>query len=135
MPPIDATLTKWVYDPISNKYKLNINLNGQEISAVNGFYTLNSIETKIVNNLPVPMITQNTYYFNALGDMITGWVKTVDNKYYFFENAKTVDEGKMVVGWKQIQNEWYYFNIDGSMFVNGITPDGYGIAADGKMIR
>ena len=32
--------------------------------------------------------------------MITGFVKTSDGKTYFFENAKTKDEGKMVIGWK-----------------------------------
>ena len=66
--------------------------------------------------------------------MITGWVKTADSKTYFFENAKTADEGKMVTGWKQIQDSWYYFNIDGSMLVSAVTPDGYAVGADGKMM-
>ena len=77
---------------------------------------------------------QRTYYIDGEGNMVTGWVKTTDNKTYFFENAKTADEGKMIVGWKQIQSYWYYFTADGSMLVNSVTPDGYQVAEDGKMI-
>ena len=54
--------------------------------------------------------------------------------WYFFENAKTADEGKMILGWKQIQNDWYYFQVDGVMLVSAGTPDGYFVGADGKMV-
>lgn len=40
----------------------------------------------------------------------------------------------MVVGWKQIQNAWYYFSVDGSLLTNGTTPDGYIVGADGAML-
>ena len=66
--------------------------------------------------------------------MVTGWIKTVDNNWYFFENAKTADEGKMILGWKSISGSWYYFNADGSMMKNGVTPDGYNIGADGRWV-
>ena len=67
--------------------------------------------------------------------MLTGWLKTLDNKTYFFETAKTVDEGKMITGWKQILTDWYYFNADGTMLISSTTPDGYQIGADGKMLK
>ena len=67
--------------------------------------------------------------------MVTGWVKTQDNKTYFFENAKTPDEGKMVTGWKQIQADWYYFQADGSLLVSAVTPDGFTVGADGKRLQ
>ena len=53
---------------------------------------------------------------------------------YFFENAKTADEGKMVIGWKSIAGSWYYFVSDGSMMTNGRTPDGYLVGADGRYV-
>lgn len=104
------------------------------MKAVNGFYVLNTVNTIIINGTTIPVSVQDTYYFDANGSMVTGFVKTSDGKTYFFETAKTKDEGKMVTGWKQIQNAWYYFNEDGSMLVNAVTPDGYTVGADGKMI-
>ena len=132
--PIDASLVAWNFDQVLNKFKLVISVLGQAVPATNGFYTINEVETKIINDVSTPVPVQNTYYIDAEGNMVTGWVKTVDGKIYFFENAKTVDEGKMVIGWKKIQNDWYYFQADGSLLVNGITPDGYPVGADGKMM-
>ena len=76
-----------------------------------------------------------TYYFDAEGQMITGWVKTVDNHWYFFENAKIASEGVMATGWKQIQDAWYYFGEDGAMLINATTPDGKSVGADGKWVQ
>ena len=131
--PIDSSQTNWVYDPKTNKYKLNINTQGQQSLATGGFYTLNEIETTNINNIPIQVPVQNTYYFNSVGEMVTGFVKTSDGKTYFFENAKTKDEGKMTIGWKWIQNAWYYFDVDGSMLTSSYTPDGYYVGVDGKM--
>ena len=91
-------------------------------------------ETQTVNEVQTQVVVNSTYYFNEAGEMITGWVKTADNKTYFFENAKTTKEGEMIVGWKQIQNAWYYFNVDGSLLTNGTTPDGYIVGVDGAML-
>ena len=132
--PIDSSQTNWIFDVKTNKFKLNININGQQSVASDGFYTLNEVDTVTINNVSLQVPVQNVYYFNSSGEMVTGFVKTSEGKTYFFENAKTKDEGRMVVGWKQIQNSWYFFNTDGTMFTNGITPDGYKIGADGKMI-
>lgn len=133
-PAIDSSKVSWMFDPKTSKFKLNININGQNVPATNGFFTVNELETKLVNNAQVQVAVQNTYYFNSEGSMLTGFVKTSDGKTYFFENAKTKDEGKMVIGWKKILDYWYYFNADGSMLVNGISPDGYKLGSDGKMI-
>lgn len=132
---LDSTQTTWVYDPRSNKYKLNINVNDNQTNAINGFYVLNVVNSVIVNHTTVPTVTQNTYYFDNTGSMVTGFVNTADGKRYFFENAKTVDEGKMIVGWKQIQNDWYYFGVDGMMWSNAITPDGCKVGVDGKWVK
>ena len=134
-PALESTKTSWIFDPKTNKFKLYVDIDGQKVLATNGFYTLNEVETVIVNNNPIQVSTQNTYYFNSEGNMITGFVKTSDGKTYFFENAKTKDEGKMVIGWKYIQNDWYYFSSDGSMLKNATTPDGYLVGLDGKYIK
>ena len=108
-------------------------MNGQQTLALGGLYTLNEKDTVIENNESRQVSVKNVYYFNDDGEMVTGFVKTAEGKTYFFENAKTKDEGRMVVGWKKIYNSWYFFNPDGTMFTNGTTPDGYNIGADGKM--
>ena len=50
------------------------------------------------------------------------------------ENAKTKDEGKMVIGWKQIGDDMYFFQADGSRLENAVTPDGFIVGADGKRL-
>ena len=107
---------------------------GQVALATNGFFMLTNTVTEVVNNVPIQTQVNNTYYFDAQGNMVTGWVQTADNKWYFFDNEKTANEGKMSLGWKQVQGSWYYFTPDGSRLENGITPDGFVIGADGKWI-
>ncbi len=132
---VDSSNSTWIYDPLSNKFKLNIKYNGQEVPAINGFYAIDRIEESIVNNMPVQVKITDTYYFDVSGYMLTGWIRTSDNKWYFFENAKNMNEGKMVFGWKLIENSWYYFDTDGAMLVDTITPDGYKVGTDGKYIK
>ncbi|MBR1453331.1 MAG: hypothetical protein IJ593_01620 [Lachnospiraceae bacterium] len=113
----------WRYDPISDAWQLNVfDVGGQGSVAQNGFYEI------------VSGSTRDTYYFNEIGDMVTGWIKTSDSKRYFFENAKNINEGKMVTGWKSIGGYWYYFATDGSMLSGTITPDGYIVDIDGRWI-
>ena len=66
----DSSQVKWLYDVKTNKFKLNIDVNGQHITAVNGFYTLNEVEIKTVNNVAVQVPVQNTYYFDIDGSML-----------------------------------------------------------------
>ena len=65
------------------------------------------------------------YYFNELGEMLTGWLVDKNNKKYFLDVNENSEKGKLVRGWKQIDSKWYYFDNNGYLFVNGITPDGY----------
>ena len=131
---LDISQIEWKFEITTNKFKMNINNNGQTTQAKNGFYTVNFVVTQKTNEIETKISASNTYYFDVEGNMVTGWVKTVENKWYFFENAKTIDEGKMIVGWKKIQNDWYYFIEDGSMLVSTTTPDGYTVGSDGKMM-
>ena len=134
IPTIDATQVAWTFNIATNKFKLTINVNGQSIVAGNGFITINAVETKVINDIQTLVAVQNTYYIDTEGNMVTGWVKTVDGKTYFFENAKTKDEGKMVIGWKQIGDDMYFFQADGSRLENAVTPDGFIVGPDGKRL-
>ena len=130
---VDTAASNWAVDPQTGRWKLNtIGMNGQVQQAVNGFYLLTNVVVQVVNGNPVSVQANNTYYFDASGNMVTGWVQTADSKWYFFENAKTAEEGKMSIGWKQVQGSWYYFTPEGDMMTSGMTPDGFVIGADGK---
>ena len=131
-----STNAAWVTDPLTGGFKLNVlNEQGLPVAATNGFYSLNSVVTTMVNNIPVQVAVSDTYFFDAAGNMVTGWVQTVDNKWYFFDNTPNANMGKMTTGWREVQGSYYYFNPDGTMMTNGITPDGYTIGADGKWVR
>ena len=74
-------------------------------------------------------LTNATYCFKD-GNMLTGWIKTIDAQWYFLENAKNANEGQMVYGWKQIDGKWYYFTADGYMDYSEYR-DGCWLGADG----
>lgn len=132
---VNGDASTWSYDPLTNNWKLNVVTgNGEILPLSNGFYLVNKAVSVIVNGAYVSSVVNDTYYFDQNGNMVTGWIKTADNNWYFFESAKTADEGKMALGWKNISGSWYYFNADGSMMKNGITPDGYNIGDDGRWV-
>lgn len=101
------------------------------------------------------------YYFNMeedglFGKMATNWYRDREDGYWYYLDPET---GKMVIGWKQIGEKWYYFETQGSgeyvydpkkerwtiggrngrplgsMFKNEVTPDGYMVDADGAWIQ
>ena len=107
---------------------------GIQSQALNGFYPVAGVETLMINNVPTTVPVNDTYYFDEAGYMVTGWVETADSRKYFFETEKGANEGKMIIGWKQIYGALYNFAEDGSMLVNAITPDGSQVGADGKKL-
>jgi hypothetical protein len=122
----------WNYDPIRDEWKYSAkNAFGETVNANNGFYLIAHISSLATND-GVENIVNETYYFDVNGNMITGFIETLDGKKYFMENTKNVREGCMVFGWKQIGSDWHYFESDGAMLVNNYTPDGYVIGIDGK---
>ena len=108
-------------------WAMTINVNGANVQAANGFY---SLVTEGANNTQ----TSNVYYFDEKGQMATGWVKDANNNVYFFETANTVDVGKMITGWKEINGSSYFFGTDGKMLTNTLTPDGKYVGADGNVV-
>ena len=132
---LEASNVNWAVDPATGKWVLGTTINGQSTLVSNGFFQINSTATQNVYGIATQVPVSNTYYFDATGAMVTGWVKTGDNKWYFFENAKTANEGKMQVGWKVVEGSWYFFGADGAMYENQVTPDGHVVGADGRWVQ
>ena len=124
----------WIYDPIYSKFKLNVTVGDQVIPAMNGFFIVTSVKEVEVDGVKKNEVIDDTYFFDKDGNMVTGWVRTSDGKWYFFENAKNINEGIMALGWKKIDNIWYYFIADGSMLTDSVTPDGYRVGANGAYL-
>ena len=92
------------------------------------------------------------YYYVENGEDQHGWI--LHNGYWYYCNPYRIEngtcvvggktyyfdaDGRMVTGWKYLpaksgKNNWYYFNPDGSMLTNSVTPDGSMVGADGKWI-
>lgn len=101
------------------------------------------------------------YYCDAkegrdYGRMVTGWKQEAeDGNWYYLDPVS----GAMEIGWRQIEGKWYYLNPVGggvyvydstkerwvygggesrplgAMYKNEVTPDGYGVGADGAWIQ
>ena len=79
------------------------------------------------------------YYFNADGYMAVNWLDWNNNRYNLNPVAGT-NAGMMLTGWQQIGGKWYFFNpekgsLEGILFRNTTTPDGYQVSADGAWIQ
>ena len=131
----DKSQVKWNYNPDTNKFNLIASVNGKDVIASNGFYMLLGTKTTIVNGAELKEPTKETYYFDVKGDMVVGWLVTTDTKRSFAEMQKSMSEGILVQGWKLIDGNWYFFDTEGTMLVNTMTPDGYLVGADGKWIK
>lgn len=69
--------------------------------------------------------------------MLYGWLNTTcDNNWYYFETDNGLNRGKMIIdAWKKIKDKWYYFGLDGIMYKNQITPDGYIVNGNGEWVQ
>lgn len=67
------------------------------------------------------------YLLGGDGAMLKGW-QWRNGVWYYLR-----DSGAMATGWQWIDDAWYYFWSDGRMLYSTITPDGYWVAADGKI--
>lgn len=76
-------------------------------------------------------IENEWYYFDELGEMVTGW-QLSSGKWYFLNTVSDGTKGKMVTGWQWIDGYCYYFaelqdtyHVEGEMYSSEKTPDGY----------
>ena len=116
-------LSTWTQNA-DGTWKMEINIGDSKVAASNGFYKMQNGQA---NNVAV-------YYFDANGQMATGWVKDANNNLYYFEPANNENVGKMQYGWKEINGSNYFFASDGKLITNGMTPDGKYVGADGKVV-
>lgn len=81
---------------------------------------------------------------------LSGWQKGPDGYWRYYKQGGTAcksewldDGGKryhfdsnsvMQTGWQAIGGYWYYFDQSGALLVSTVTPDGYGVDAEGKYI-
>ena len=73
----------------------------------------------------------STYGFDPNGKMIVGWGIDESNNYYYFDD-NTYDIGKMCTGWKEIDGHEYYFESNGRLLTDAITPDGNHVDTNGR---
>ena len=57
---------------------------------------------------------------DADGSVHKGWAKSTDGTYYYMD----LSTGYMVTGWKQINNNWYYFRSNGAMATKWVEDGG-----------
>ena len=74
------------------------------------------------------------YFLGRSGKMRTGWLLD-GGAWYWLGGA---NDGSMHTGWQQIGGVWYYFQTSGAskgaLLMNGTTPDGYRVDANGAYI-
>lgn len=104
---------------------------------VNRFYN----ESKATGKNGWQLIADNWYYFSENGYIETGW-KHISDKWYFFSPISDGTKGKMLTGWQWIDGKCYFLSSagtenypHGSMYENGMTPDGYMVNQSGAWVN
>ena len=116
----------------NGKWQLTyVDANGNTQVAKNQWAVMSSM----VNINGVMTKVDSRYFFDANGNMVTGWLTDATNKKYYFNEKAGAEQGKMSIGWRELAGGWYYFKQDGSMMESGVTPDGYTIGNDGKWVH
>ena len=122
----------WVADSFG-KWHLNVvNAQGMVEEVKNAWAMMNR---NVVDGAGKTIQVTDFYYFDSNGYMLTGWLTDSTNKKYFLEATDNNELGRMIRGWKLIDNNYYYFGNNGIMLTNCVTPDGYIVGVDGKWIK
>ena len=118
---------KWALDKNGN-WKLFIRrVNGRLINLSNIWV---SLEKNVNYSDGTSFKVIDYYYFDINGNMVTGWYIDVNNNIYFLDtNGKEL--GRMARGWTRINGNYYYFNNNGVLQKDTITPDGFKVDANG----
>lgn len=66
------------------------------------------------------------WIYSINGELLIGW-KLINNKWYYMDN-----NGIMQRGWVKTNDNWYYLLNNGEMAENTVTPDGYKVDKNGK---
>ena len=119
----------WGYDTNSNNWSLTVFNDGKSENIKNSFYV--NEKSAITNKDKLP----DVYYLDNQGNLVTGFVNdTYGNSYYMNPN-QGANFGKLERGWVEVnKNQWCYFQIDGRLLKNSITPDGYYVNENGLLV-
>lgn len=71
---------------------------------------------------------------NNTKQMKTGWLKDSNEQWYYLNTVSDGTKGAMKTGWQKINEDWYFFNSDGSMVSNS-TVDGYYLDQNGTWVK
>jgi hypothetical protein len=66
------------------------------------------------------------WIYSINGELLIGW-KLINNKWYYMDSY-----GIMQRGWVKTNDNWYYLLNNGEMAENTVTPDGYKVDQNGK---
>ncbi len=119
----------WGYDINTNNWNLTVVNNGAFESIKNTFYV--NEQSAITNSNKLP----DAYYLDNNGNLVTGWIKDSSGNSFYMEPKQGSEFGKLQRGWKEIEGNWYYFQADGRLVKNTITPDGYYVNENGLYIE
>ncbi len=118
---------KWALDKNGN-WKLFIRrINGRLINLSNVWVNL---EKNVKHSDGTTTKVIDYYYFDINGNMVTGWYIDVNNDIYFLDTDEN-ELGRMARGWTKINGNYYYFNNNGVLLKDTITPDGFRVDATG----
>ena len=127
-PASNGTVTgTWTYDSVKDKWTLNNHqYRNQWVYAFNGYASADQGQ-------------YDWFYFDANGEMVTGWFTDKDGLVYYLHETSDGTRGAMETGWKWIGGKCYYFHevsdgTKGHLLKSTITPDGYTVNADGAWI-
>ncbi|MDR5588796.1 transglutaminase domain-containing protein [Clostridium aquiflavi] len=126
---------KYIYnlDNVTNKliFINTIQDDSVEIQANNQTqYILSNMEIQSLKNNNWNKINDNWLYVEN-GQVATGWIKTLDSKWYHMDN-----QGIMQKGWVQDNNKWYHLSNSGYMntgWFKDTDGDWYYLNTDGSM--
>ena len=118
----------WFYNQVSNAWSFALTGNFGNTTTVNkvaanGYFLVTSA-----------VGSKAWYKFDAVGNMLTGWQVEQNAVYYMNNNPASRNYGAMMQGWNNIDGVDYFFDITGRLLVNGVTPDGYMVDANGARV-
>lgn len=149
---INPTPGNWVYDPVRGVWEYMVTSNNQNTTGLaqstagsggsgsiggssGGGGGAASDGESLANGGWYLINTANGnkwYYFDTTSAMKTGPIEVAGKIYYLAVSGNEI--GQMQTGAVLINGSYFYFNKDGSLFINGVTPEGLVVNGLGMII-
>lgn len=78
-------------------------------------------------------LDSGTYCLAGDGSLRTGWYTDEVGGRYYFSTASGSGHARALTGWQHLDGSDYYFDEDGLMVVDDVTPDGRYVGSDGRV--